>query len=237
LKLQLEPTAGTLIRRYKRFLADIQLDSGEEITIHCPNTGSMKGCAESGTRVYFSRAENTKRKYPFTWELGRTAKENWICVNTARPNALVGEAVRAGVITELAGYTQLRPEVRFGHQNSRADWLLSSHETLPDCYVEVKNVTLLEGGQGYFPDAVSTRAAKHMEELAAMVRLGYRAVLCYVVNHSGIHSVKVAEHIDPHYAVVLREAVDAGVEVIAYKSHISPEEIFVEAAVPVLVNL
>ena len=235
MKLQLEPDPGTLIQRYKRFLADIRLDSGEELTIHCPNTGSMKGCAKPGTRVYFSRAENPKRKYPFTWELGRTDEGDWICVNTARPNALVGEAVKAGVIAELAGYTQLRPEVRYGHQNSRADWLLSGHDTWLDCYVEVKNVTLLEDdGQGYFPDAVSARAAKHLDELAAMVQQGFRAVLCYVVNHTGIHSVKAAAHIDPHYTSALQAALNAGVEVIAYKTHIAPDEILIETAVPVL---
>ncbi len=233
MKLHLEPVAGTLIQRYKRFLADIRLDSGQELTLHCPNTGSMKGCAEPGTRVYYSRAENPKRKYPFTWELGQTQAGHWICINTSRPNALVGEAVKAGVIKELQGYSEMRPEVRYGLQNSRADWLLSGHDTMPDCYVEVKNVTLLEHGQGYFPDAVSARATKHLEELATMVQQGFRAVLCYVVNHTGIESVRAAAHIDPVYAGALKAAKAAGVEVIGYKSRISPDEIVIEAAVPV----
>ncbi|WP_157496682.1 DNA/RNA nuclease SfsA [Hahella ganghwensis] len=235
MKLELEPGYGRLIKRYKRFLADIELDNGEVITIHCPNTGSMKGCAEPGSKVYFSRAANPKRKYPYTWELSETPAGHWICVNTARPNELVGEGAASGVITELSGYTNRKPEVRYGSQGSRADWFLSGHAELPDCYVEVKNVTLLEDGLGYFPDAVSTRASKHLEELIEMVQAGMRAVLCYVVNHSGINSVQAAKHIDPAYAQGLKKASENGVEVIAYKSLISPDELVLDHQVPVII--
>ncbi|OZG70048.1 sugar fermentation stimulation protein SfsA [Hahella sp. CCB-MM4] len=233
--MELEPGYGILIRRYKRFLADIELENGEVITIHCPNTGSMKGCAEPGSQVYYSRAANPKRKYPFTWELGRTPEGHWICVNTSRPNEMVGEAIRNGVIEELAGYEHHRPEVRYGSQGSRADWFLSGHPNLPDCYVEVKNATLLENGVGYFPDAVSTRASKHLEELSDMVRSGFRSVLCYVVNHSGIDSVQAARHIDPVYAESVKKAHAAGVEVLAYKSCLSVSEMVLDHRVPVII--
>ncbi|WP_100639288.1 DNA/RNA nuclease SfsA [Marinobacter salexigens] len=212
---------GRLIRRYKRFLADVRLPGGEEVTAHCPNTGSMLGCQPSNGRVWLSRSNNPARKLPFTWELVETAPGMLACVNTARPNAQAREAIAAGRVTELSGYSDIRSEVRYGEEKSRIDLLLAGHESKPDAWVEVKNVTLEESGQGYFPDAVTTRGQKHLRELMAQVALGDRAVLFFVVNHTGINSVRPADHIDPRYGQLLRQAKDAGVEILAYQADLS----------------
>ncbi|AZZ94651.1 DNA/RNA nuclease SfsA [Hahella sp. KA22] len=225
MKIDTVSTPGRLLKRYKRFLADIQLHDGGELTIHCPNTGAMTGCAEPGSLVYYSDSGNPARKYRHTWELVETPEGEFACVNTARPNQLVGEAIDAGVIKELQGYPLKKAEVKFGDQNSRADWMLSGSSELPDCYVEVKNVTLCLNGRGYFPDAVSTRGQKHLEELMSVVRNGKRAALVFCVNHSGITVVSPASHIDARYGILLTEAIEAGVEVLAYKSEITPGEI------------
>ncbi|KJF85634.1 DNA/RNA nuclease SfsA [Photobacterium leiognathi] len=217
--------AGKLIKRYKRFLADIELDNNDVRTIHCANTGAMTGCAEPGSTVWYSTSDNAKRKYPNSWELTQTLSNDWICVNTAQANRLVEEAIRNDVIDELTGYTSLRAEVKYGAENSRIDLLLES-ETRPPCYIEVKSVTLLgENRQGYFPDAVTTRGQKHLRELTEMVEQGYRSVLFFAVLHSGIDSVSVADHIDPIYAQLLKQAVKAGVEVICYKADLDIEQI------------
>ncbi|MBP2700603.1 DNA/RNA nuclease SfsA [Photobacterium lucens] len=217
--------AGKLIKRYKRFLADIELDNNEVRTIHCANTGAMTGCAEPNSTVWYSTSDNAKRKYPNSWELTQTLNNDWICVNTAQANRLVEEAIRNDVIDELTGYTSLRAEVKYGAENSRIDLLLES-ETRPPCYIEVKSVTLLgENRQGYFPDAVTTRGQKHLRELTEMVEQGYRSVLFFAVLHSGIDSVSVADHIDPIYAQLLKQAVKAGVEVICYKAALNTEQI------------
>ncbi|WP_318487680.1 DNA/RNA nuclease SfsA [Photobacterium leiognathi] len=217
--------AGKLIKRYKRFLADIELDNNEVRTIHCANTGAMTGCAEPGSTVWYSTSDNAKRKYPNSWELTQTLSNDWICVNTAQANRLVEEAIRNDVIDELTGYTSLRAEVKYGTENSRIDLLLES-ETRPSCYIEVKSVTLLgKNRQGYFPDAVTTRGQKHLRELTEMVEQGYRSVLFFAVLHSGIDSVSVADHIDPIYAQLLKQAVKAGVEVICYKADLDIEQI------------
>ncbi|KPA52919.1 transcriptional regulator [Photobacterium leiognathi subsp. mandapamensis] len=217
--------AGKLIKRYKRFLADIELDNNEVRTIHCANTGAMTGCAEPSSTVWYSTSDNAKRKYPNSWELTQTLNNDWICVNTAQANRLVEEAIRNDVIDELTGYTSLRAEVKYGAENSRIDLLLES-ETRPPCYIEVKSVTLLgENRQGYFPDAVTTRGQKHLRELTEMVEQGYRSVLFFAVLHSGIDSVSVADHIDPIYAQLLKQAVKAGVEVICYKAALNTEQI------------
>ncbi|WP_372965307.1 DNA/RNA nuclease SfsA [Marinobacter sp.] len=209
---------GRLIRRYKRFLADVRLPDGEEVTAHCPNTGSMLGCQPENARVWLSKSDNPKRKLRYTWELVETSPGVIACVNTARPNAQARAAIEAGTVSELMGYRQCRGEVRYGEENSRIDLLLSDHDTQPDAWVEVKNVTLADGGQGYFPDAVTERGQKHLRELMAQVAKGDRAVLFFVVNHTGIGEVRPADHIDPRYGQLLRQAVEAGVEVIAYRA-------------------
>lgn len=215
--------SGTLVKRYKRFLADIRLNDGSEVTIHCPNTGSMKNCLYPEHTVWFSTSNNPKRKYSRTWELMQTPDDDYIGINTGRANALAEEAINAGVITELSGYKTLKREVKYGNENSRIDILLED-DNLPPCYIEVKSCTLLEGKQGYFPDAVTTRGQKHLRELMEMVANGHRAVLLFVVQHTGIQSVKAAEHIDPDYAHLLKQAKAAGVEVLAYAASLSNSE-------------
>ncbi|UUY08801.1 DNA/RNA nuclease SfsA [Pseudomonas sp. J452] len=214
---------GRLLRRYKRFLADIESASGEQLTIHCPNTGSMLNCMSEGCRVWFSRSSDPKRKLPGTWELGETPQGRLACINTARANGLVEEALRAGVISELAGFTGLKREVRFGEENSRADFRLD----YPDgpAWVEVKSVTLgfPDTTVAAFPDARTERGAKHLRELASLARQGVRAVQLYCVNLTGIEAVRAAEEIDPAYAAGLREAKVAGVEVLAYGAEITPQ--------------
>ncbi|KJG05422.1 transcriptional regulator [Photobacterium angustum] len=217
--------AAKLIKRYKRFLADIELDNSDVRTIHCANTGAMTGCAETGSTVWYSTSDNPKRKYPNSWELTQTLTNDWICVNTAQANRLVEEAIKNDVIDELTGYTSLRTEVKYGTENSRIDLLLES-ESRPPCYIEVKSVTLLgKDRQGYFPDAVTTRGQKHLRELMEMVDQGNRAVLLFAVLHSGIDNVSVADHIDPIYAQLLTQAVKAGVEVLCYKAELNKEQI------------
>lgn len=217
--------AAKLIKRYKRFLADIELDNSDVRTIHCANTGAMTGCAEPGNTVWYSTSDNPKRKYPNSWELTQTLGNDWICVNTAQANRLVEEAIKNDVIDELTGYTSLRTEVKYGTENSRIDLLLES-ESRPPCYIEVKSVTLLgKDRQGYFPDAVTTRGQKHLRELMEMVDQGNRAVLLFAVLHSGIDNVSVADHIDPIYAQLLTQAVKAGVEVLCYKAELNKEQI------------
>jgi sugar fermentation stimulation protein A len=216
---------GRLIRRYKRFLADIETCSGELLTIHCPNTGSMFNCMVEGGEVWFSRSNDPKRKLPGTWELAETPQGRLACVNTGRANPLVEEALREGVITELAGFTTLKREVPYGEENSRIDFRLE-YPSGP-AYVEVKSVTLGFDGTSVaaFPDAKTQRGAKHLRELAHLARQGIRAVQLYCVNLSGIDAVRPAEEVDAAYAAALREAKAAGVEVLAYGAVLTPTEI------------
>lgn len=218
------------MRRYKRFLADIETATGELLTIHCPNTGSMKNCWAESTPCWYSDSANPKRKYRHTLEVTTTPESALAGVNTGRANALVEEAITSGVIGELQGYETLRREVRYGEENSRIDLLLSGAQG--DCYVEVKNVTLAEGARGLFPDAVSARGAKHLRELQKLAEGGVRAVLFYCVQHSAIETVEAAREIDPAYAAALDDAVAAGVEVIAYRAVIGAGEIRLEKALP-----
>ncbi|GAB3370793.1 DNA/RNA nuclease SfsA [Azotobacter armeniacus] len=216
---------GRLLRRYKRFLADIETPAGEALCIHCPNTGSMLNCMAEGGRIWFSRSNDPRRKLPGTWELSETPQGRLACVNTVRANALVEEALRAGLIAELAGFTGLRREVRYGLENSRVDFCLDYPGGM--AFVEVKSVTLGFAGNpvAAFPDARTGRGAKHLRELAALARQGVRAVQLYCVNLSGIEAVRPAVEVDPDYARALCEAVVAGVEVLAYGAELSPAAI------------
>ncbi len=216
---------GRLLRRYKRFLADIETAAGEQLTIHCPNTGSMLNCMSEGCRVWFSRSNDPKRKLPGTWEIAETPQGRLACVNTARANALVEEALKTGLIPEMAGFSSLKREVAYGQENSRADFRLDFAEG--PAFIEVKSVTLGFDGTpvAAFPDAVTTRGSKHLRELAALAGDGVRAVQLYCVNLSEIEAVRPAEEIDPAYAAALREAVSAGVEVLAYGVELTPEEV------------
>ncbi|MFT5758080.1 MAG: sugar fermentation stimulation protein A [Alteromonadaceae bacterium] len=218
--MKIELQKATLIKRYKRFLADITLADGSETTLHVANTGAMSGCAIPGDQVWYSTSDNAKRKYPKSWELTYTQRHHFICVNTLRANQLVEEALNNGVIDELNGFNVLQREVKYGSENSRIDFLLK-YPDQPDTYVEVKSVTLLDGDKGFFPDAVTTRGQKHLRELITMVEQGYRAILCFAVLHTGIDNVQAAKHIDPKYAELLNEAKNNGVEIFAYKAEVS----------------
>lgn len=202
---------GILIKRYKRFMADILLDSGEEITAHCPNSGAMLDIKEPGLRVWVSRADNPNRKLKYTWELVK-ADNTLIGANTSHPNNLVEEAIRNGIIKELQGYANLRREVKYG-KNSRIDILLGDPGV---CYVEVKNVHLKRGNTAAFPDSVTARGAKHMEELGDMVEAGHRAVLIYVIQRDDCDEFQVAGDIDPAYDAACKRAFERGVEAYAY---------------------
>ncbi len=225
-----------LLRRYKRFLADIELASGEQLTIHCPNTGSMLNCMVEGGKVWFSRSSDPKRKLPGTWEISETPQGRLACVNTGRANALVEEALCAGRIKELAGFTALRREVPYGEENSRVDFRLEFPEG--PAYVEVKSVTLgfSDSTTAAFPDSVTQRGTKHLRELGALARQGVRAVQLYCVNLSGIDAVRPADEIDPAYAAALRVAVAEGVEVLAYGVSLDGERIEVDRRLPVQIN-
>jgi sugar fermentation stimulation protein A len=221
-----------LVRRYKRFLADIELASGQVILAHCPNPGAMRTCAPDRARVWVWKTANPKRKLAYTWELVE-AEGALVCVNTARANSVIAEAIAAAAIPELAGYASLRPEVAVGQ--SRIDFQLAGHrERAGVCFVEVKNVTLHLGDRvGAFPDSVTTRGTRHLRELMAIAAGGDRAVLMFCVGRDPTDKVVPAAHIDPVYAETLREAAGSGVEVLAYACAISEREIRLAGRVPV----
>ncbi|TLF53658.1 DNA/RNA nuclease SfsA [Halomonas urmiana] len=230
---------GTLLRRYKRFLADVRLDDGREVVAHCPNTGSMRAVNVPGCRVWLAASDNPARKLGWTWELielpqldGGLAAAS---VHTGRANRIVEEALRAGCVAELTGYAEIRREVRvegIDHDRTRLDFCLEDPRRATT-FVEVKQVTLREAdGHGYFPDAVSARGRRHLEALAALAARGHRAVLLFCVAHEGIEDVAPAAHLDPAYAATLREVAARGVEVLARRC-----EIIREGGVPVAVRL
>ena len=224
---------GRLLRRYKRFLADIQLPHGI-ITAACPNTGSMMGCCEAGSRVWLSESDSPTRKYRHTWELVQVGK-TLIGINTGLPNALVNEAVVAGAIPELSGYSSIRREVAFGEERSRVDLLLEAEGKAP-CYVEVKNVTAAaKRGVALFPDCVSERGTKHLRELGRLKARGLRPVQLYCVQRADVKEVRPADGIDYEYGQALRAAIAAGVEVLAYRARITPDEIELVDRIPVVV--
>jgi sugar fermentation stimulation protein A len=226
--------AGRLIQRYKRFLADVVLDSGETITAHCPNTGSMLGCAEPGCRVWLTHAPSPARTYAYGWELVELADDTRVGINTHRSNTLVREAIENGRITALAGYDIIRPEAKYGVEASRIDLLLSAAGR-PDCYVEVKNVTAaVTAGVAIFPDAVSDRGTKHLREMMAMVAEGNRAVLVFCVQRGDVAQVRPADAIDPAYGRTLRDALANGVEAMAWRATVSLEGIELAVEVPVV---
>jgi sugar fermentation stimulation protein A len=213
--------AGRLIKRYKRFMADVELDDGEVITAHCPNSGSMATCKDPGQPVRLLYVDSPKRKLKYSWELYHSG-QGWVGINTQRPNALVAEAIEAGEVPELRGYGGLRREVKYG-QNSRVDILLEGEGQRP-CFVEVKNCTLLApDGRIRFPDAVTERGRKHLDELIQTVQEGNRAVMFFLVNREDGDGFGPADHIDPAYGRRLREAAEAGVELLAYRTRISEE--------------
>lgn len=224
--------SAVLIKRYKRFLADVITPQGETLTLHCPNTGAMTGCATPGDTVWYSTADNPKRKYPHSWELTQTQHHEMICVNTLRANQLVHERLLAAPPESLAGYSQCHSEVKYGNEGSRIDFMLSE-EGRANCYIEVKSVTLSEQGKGFFPDAVSLRGQKHLRELINVVQQGERAVMLFAVLHSAITSVSPASHIDAKYAQLLTEAQQCGVEIIALKAELSTTHLTLTTPLPI----
>lgn len=226
---------ATLVRRYKRFLADVVLPSGEEITAHVANPGAMTGLAAPGARVWLSKSADPKRKLPYAWEVVEVdlgAGIECVGVNTAHPNRIVQAALAADAIPELTGYASIRREVKYG-EGSRIDFLLE-HPDKPPCYVEIKNVHLMRTpGLAEFPDSVTTRGARHMHELAAMVRAGNRAVMLFLIQIGSAKRFAPAADIDPAYARALRTAHEVGVEVLAYTTNITPENIEFRTRVPV----
>jgi sugar fermentation stimulation protein A len=227
---------ATLVRRYKRFLADVLLDSGEALTVHIANPGAMTGLQAPGARVWLSRSANPARKLAFSWELIETdfgATPELVGVNTAHPNALAVEAIAAGVIPELAGYASLRREVKYG-RNSRVDILLED-PARPPCYVEVKNVHLMrQPGLAEFPDSRTARGAKHLDELATMAAGGARAVMLFVIQIGSSTRFALARDIDPVYGAAFDRARLAGVEALAYRCRIHAQGIEVVASVPIM---
>lgn len=226
---------ATLVRRYKRFLADVELENGEVVTAHCANSGSMMGLAVPGSRVWLSPNRNPKAKLAWRWEM-EECEGGLVGINTSHPNRVVEEAIRAGLISELAGYESLRREVPYG-KNSRIDILLEGGPIEVGggtCFVEVKNVTLRRGGRAEFPDSVTARGAKHLVEMAEQVALGHRAVMLYLIQRGDCETFSVAGDIDPAYAAALTRARAAGVEAYAYACSMSPEEICIRCPVPVV---
>ncbi|MDH4039320.1 MAG: DNA/RNA nuclease SfsA [Gammaproteobacteria bacterium] len=220
---------GRLLRRYKRFLADVEMPGGQVVTAHCPNTGAMTGCAEPGSRVWLSTSAVKTRKYPHTWELVETAS-GMACIHSARANTVVREAFAAALLPGFEGYKDIRAEVKYG-QGSRADLLLQG--PAGRVYVEVKSVTLCRGkGQGAFPDAVSERGRKHLGELRSVLAPDTRAVLFFCVFHTGVNAVSAAGDIDPAYRDALADAQAAGVEVLAWGADISTAGINLARALP-----
>lgn len=225
---------GLLLRRYKRFLADVELPGGEVITAHCPNTGAMTGCAEPGWKVWLSVSDSKTRKYPHTWELVET-DAGMACVHSAKANKVVREAFDAGVIPGFDDYPDIRSEVKYG-EGSRIDLLLAGDAGR--VFVEVKSVTLCrDGGVGVFPDAVSDRGRKHLKELARIAEeKDTRAVLFFCVFHAGIEHVSAAGDIDPKYRDALIAAQAAGVEVLAWRARVEPSGIELAAPLPFSVD-
>ena len=222
---------GILIERHHRFLAEVRLEDGTVVTAHCPNSGRMTTCAEPGFRVLISRAANPARRLAYTWELAHNG-QCWIGINTGWPPKVAAEAITAGSIPELAGYANLRAEVPYGSRRSRIDLLLTGGAR-PDAYVEVKSVTLVAAdGSWCFPDAVTERGRKHLLELMGVVRAGGRGVMLYVIQRADDHFFRPAWEVDPEYAKTLRQAVRAGVEMLAWRAEVGPAGIELAAAVP-----
>ena len=237
--MKLEPNlqSARFLKRYKRFFCDVVGEQGEILTIHCPNTGSMKNCLVTDSSCWYSLSTNPKRKLPATLELVTTQFGNLAGINTHRANQLVKEAILDNKISTLSGYKNLRSEVKYGSENSRIDFLLEDPER-GDCYIEVKNVTLEYGnGLVMFPDAITSRGLKHLRELIDVVNQGHRGVLFFCVQVNNAIKMEVASHIDPVYAKTLAEAVAAGVEVIAWRTELSAHEIVLSEAIPCLQDL
>ena len=214
---------GTILKRYKRFLADVELENGDIVIAHCANSGKMTSCWQEGWKVWLSYHDDPKRKLKYSWQL--SCPENaMICVNTHLANTVVGEALRADRVSELTGYQDIRAEVKYG-EKSRVDFLLTRDDE--KCYVEVKSVTLLKDNIYQFPDTVTTRGQKHLQELIEMKKQGHRAVMLFAIlrQDKELYPFKAADELDPKYAELLEKAKEAGVECLVYHTEISEESI------------
>lgn len=227
MKFKTELVHGTLIQRYKRFLADVKLDNGTIVTAHCTNSGTMKSCLENGAEVYLTPVDDPKRRTKFTWEMIKI-NDDWVGINTGIPNILAYEAIKNGEIPELSGYVNVRREVKFG--DSRFD--VFAENDAEKCFVEVKNVTLKEGNYALFPDAVTTRGQKHLKTLMEVKAQNMRAVMLYVIQRSDVDVFAPAINIDPAYAEALKAAVEVGVEVLAIQAKVTPTEIRLAKQLP-----
>ncbi|MEO1401727.1 MAG: DNA/RNA nuclease SfsA [Cyanobacteria bacterium J06635_1] len=217
---------GRLLKRYKRFLADIELETGEVITAHCPNTGPMTGVCHINGQVMVSQSDNPKRKLAYTWELAEVGETQpvWAGVNTALPNRVIRAALAAQVFPQLEDYPSIRPEVPYGEdRKSRIDFLLTS-ETDPPCYVEVKNTTWAKADCALFPDTVTTRGQKHLRELMVLPPQA-RAVMLYFINRGDCPSFAPGDEADPTYGQLLRQAVKQGVEILPCRFQVTPTEV------------
>jgi len=220
---------GTLLKRYQRFKADVRLRNGHVVTALCPNTGSMLSCSEPGRTVYLSRQHRPSRKLKYTWEMIKMPT-SLVGINTLVPNRLVKAAVTAGDIPGLSGFDVIRSEVRYG-TNSRIDLLLEKGEDR--CFVEVKNCTLAEGRTAYFPDAITSRGLKHLNELEREKGAGHRAVMFYLIQRMDADAFRPADHIDPEYGRALRRAARKGLEILAYDVRIDLAGIRLNRLLPV----
>lgn len=226
-----------LIKRYKRFLADIITPAGEQLTIHCPNTGSMLNCMQSGGRIWFSRTQDPHRKSAGSWILSETPQGRLACINTLLANKIVEEALQAGMIRELTGFTNLRKEVLYGKEKSRIDFCLD-YSDQTTTYIEVKSVTLgfADTDIAAFPDAITTRGAKHLRELTELAKHGMKTYLLYCVNLTEISAVRPCQEIDSNYAKALQKAYQVGVNIIAYSCSITPQAIYLNNPLQVILN-
>lgn len=221
--------SAILVKRYKRFLADVKHPILGGITVHCPNTGSMKNCWQPEWKVWLQKSENPKRKYPYSWVLAQNDEGDYIGINTNIANQLAYEGLCEGKINGIPNIDKIQKEVKYGDENSRID-LLVTHDDNSKTYIEVKSVTLKlnQSGLGAFPDAQTIRGQKHIRELISCVERGHKAVLLFMVQHTGITKVSIAKEIDPDYAELLQEAIVKGVKVVAYAATITPKEIVLD---------
>ena len=230
-KQELQP--GILLKRYKRFLADIELEDKKLLTVHCPNTGSMLGCSEPGSPVMISRSDNPGRKYPHTLEMVQNGS-TWVGVNTSRTNKLVREALEKKVVKEFGRLDAISQEVKTS-TNTRLDFLLERESKR--IFMEVKNCSLAESRAAMFPDAVTARGTKHLHELASLRKQGHGAVVFFCVQRGDADYFKPAHHIDPAYAEALANVASEGVMILAYQADVNPREIIIARKLPVILNV
>ena len=235
MRFQTPLVPGRLIKRYKRFLADVILDDGRQVTAHCANPGAMIGLQEPGLRVWLEPNDDPKKKLKFGWRVVQLDSGAWVGIDTSLPNKIIDEALRDHKIAPLAEYNTIQPEQKYG-ANSRVDFLLSA-PTLPQAYVEVKNVHLLRSGDwAEFPDTVTARGLKHLGVLGDMAEAGHRAVLIYCVQHTGCARFRLATDLDPAYSEASKRALQRGVEMLCYSCAVSCEQITLERALPLHID-